>query len=140
MKVRTSHLSLILLLSILIPMVTVISLTRAQTKLTSSQSASKDAEAVCKGNHQSRKEFYDSARLLPPLTVLEIEGNRLNYSIVDQGIHLGSLELEDGYSIVPKDFSREKHDGCYAVTYCVVHKVVLYIQDLPPDQCKITKS
>jgi hypothetical protein len=142
MKLKTYQLAPLLLLTILIPIVTVISLsshTRAQTKLTSSQSESTNAETVCKGNHRSRKEFYDSARLLPPLMVLEIVGNRLNYSIVDQGIHLGSLELENDYSIVPKDFA-SKHDGCFGVTYCSVHKVILYIQDVPPEQCHIIKN
>jgi hypothetical protein len=61
--------------------------------------------------------------MFPPAAVLEIVGNRVNYAIAEDGIELGSLELEDGYSVVPKDFTREKHEGCYGLTYCHTHLV-----------------
>jgi hypothetical protein len=125
MKIKTYQIALVLLLSVLVPVV-----------LTASVKTKIPVAEVCKGNHPSRKDFYKSVRMLPPSSVLEIVGNRLNYAIVDEGIELGSVELEDGYSIVPKEFSREHHSGCYGITMCEVHKVVLLIDVLPQGQCK----
>lgn len=97
-------------------------------------------EAVCKGNHLTRKEFYQSARFLPPVTITEVTNNRLQWVSADKGIDLGSLELEDGYSIVPVGFSKEKHSGCYGIIYCEKHKTVLNMEKVPDEQCGIVKN
>jgi hypothetical protein len=75
-----------------------------------------------------------------PLSVTEIDGNRLYYQVVDQGIYLGSLELEPNYSIVPSGFTKDQHGGYYGVTYCSVHHVALHIQELDAKQCQLSKS
>jgi hypothetical protein len=73
--------------------------------------------------------------MLPPALVLEINVNRVNYAVTEEGIELGSLDLEPGYSIVPKDFTREHHDGCYGISYCEKHLVILKVEDISKGQC-----
>lgn len=133
MRIKTWH--LLLSLSLLVTL-TVIGTAIA---IPSSETTTESATA-CKGNHRSKKDFYKSIRMLPPSTVLEIVGNRVNYSSVEEGIELGSLELEPNYSVVPKEFSATSHAGCYGFTYCDTHKVVLLIDELPQKMCGILKN
>src|ERR1044072_9155477 len=123
-RVKLYHFLIIALLSIAIP-----------AAIALAQSA---VAGACKGSH-TRKDFYQSVRMLGPATVLEVVGNRVNYAIAGEGIELGSLDIEDNYSIVPKDFAA-KHSGCYGVTYCEKHRVVLYIEELPPKSCQIANN
>ncbi len=101
--------------------------------------SSVSSQGNCKGSHPSRKDFYKSVRLLPPATVLEIVGNRLNYATVEEGIELGSFDLEPNFSVVPENFAT-KHDGCYGLTFCEKHLVILLIDELPPKMCPVVKS
>lgn len=141
-NLKTWQLALVLLLSALLPVLLIVSMTRttnAQMQ-TADLRSPKQEVGICKGNHRSRKEFYKSVRMLPPSTVLEIVGNRLNYATADEGIELGSVELENGYSVVPKDFSATSHSGCYGITFCEIHKVALLIDSLPATQCGLSKQ
>jgi hypothetical protein len=124
MRIKMWHLLLVLLLSVLIPI----------TVILASQGASKDAAPTCRGNH-TRKDFYKSLRMLEPANVLEIVDNRVNYATANEGIELGSFELEHDYSVVPKDFAT-KHSGCYGITYCSVHLVALSIDEIPAKFCQ----
>lgn len=83
--------------------------------------------------------FYQQVGVLPPLTITEIDGNRLYWLAVGKGLHIGSLELEPGYSIVPVNFAA-KHDGCYGVHYCKEHLVVLSVDEIDPKFCKVNKQ
>lgn len=94
---------------------------------------------ACKGHHASRRDFYQSARFLPPVTINELTGNHLGYVSIDQGIELGSLELEPGFSVVPTSFQGD-HGGCYGIIYCDKHKVVISIEVLDIKQCSTTKQ
>jgi hypothetical protein len=91
----------------------------------------------CKGHHLTRKDFRTNIRVIFPVSILEVKGNRLNYVVSEEGLELGSFDLEEGYSIVPKDFVI---NGCYCITYCEKHLVVLTIDRLPQEQCKLVKN
>lgn len=92
-------------------------------------------DASHKSAHTTRKDFYSNVAVLPPATVTDITENRLEYLFVDGGLNLGSLDLEPGYSIVPRGFSKERHDGCYGIHYCKQHLIVLTLDELPPGIC-----
>ena len=147
LRLKTWQISLVLLLSALLPLCligsTMSKTTNAQT-LAVTKNKPDDSlptlAATCKGGHPNRKDFFKNVRMIPPSSVLEITGNRLNYAYVDSGIELGSVELENGYSVVPKDFSRENHSGCYAITFCEKHMSVLLIDQLPQEQCGTVKQ
>lgn len=132
-KYKTWQLLGILLLSILIPMATVIAVTSQSVETTTAKTNSHRLQ------HRV-KDYFANIRLLPPATVTEIDGNRVYYTFVDDGINLGSLELEPGYSVVPNTFSTDKHDGCYAIYYCDQHKVVLDIQEVDSKLCHLNKN
>lgn len=127
-RLKTWHLLSLLLPSVLLPVCFIKAL--AQTPSVSSAHS-------CKGSH-SRKDFYKNVRLLPPASVLEVVGKRLNYAVTEEGIELGSLELEDNYSIVPKDFPRIS--GCYGLLYCEKHLVTIRIEELPKNLCGVVKN
>jgi hypothetical protein len=141
-KIKTWQIAVVLCLSVLVPPTALMisRTTKAQTPQTADIKPEKKEEGVCKGHHRSKKDFYASVRMFPPVTVLDIEANRINYSITEEGIELGSVELESNYSVVPKDFSREHHSGCYGITYCERHKVVLMIDNLPQNFCQTVKQ
>lgn len=125
MRLRTSQISLVLLLSVLVPICFVVSVAKSQAP-----------EKSCKGHHPDKWDIYSEVRMLPPLKVSDINDNRLEWEFIERGIHLGSLELEPGYTMVPNGFDSQHHDGCYGITYCQKHLVVLRIDSLPPAACK----
>lgn len=73
--------------------------------------------------------------MLEPANVLEIIGNRVNYAVNGEGIDLGSLELEPGFSVVPKGFDATHHQGCYGMTYCATHLVIFQIDEIDAKNC-----
>jgi len=123
-RYKTWQLLVILLLAIVVPVVSIVA----------SNAASQDVGPTCKGGH-TRKDFFKSIRMLPPASILEVVGNRLNYAITDEGIELGSLDLEPSWSLVPKDFKAT----CVGILYCEKHLVILRIDQLPERECKTTK-
>lgn len=131
-KLRTWQIATLFLLAVAIP--ASLTITLAQTQ------KSEPLTESCRGHHANNKDFFANMRVKPPLTVMSIDGDRLNYAVTDnQGIDLGSLDLEAGWSIVPAGFAAQ-HDGCYGVTYCDLHKVVLTIQQLDPKNCGVVKQ
>lgn len=93
-------------------------------------------DASHKAAHTTLKGFYGNVAVLPPVTVTDITGNRLEYLYVDGGLNLGSLDLEPGYSIIPKGFDALHHRGCYGVHYCRQHLIVLDIEEIAARFCR----
>lgn len=135
-KYKTWQLLLILLLSVTLPMATIITL--AQEKSRSSNGGSKSVEEACKGSHTVR-DFYKNVRQLPPSTVLEIVDYRLNYAIAEEGIELGSLQIEPDWTSLPPGFGPKNHVGCYGILYCEKHKVALQVNILDSKFCHTIK-
>ena len=105
------------------------------TAVLASQGASRNAATEnCKGAH-TRKDFYQNVRYLEPSTILEVVGNRINYSINGEGIELGSLNLETDWTVVPKDFATN-HKGCFGITFCQLHKVALQVDHIDDKFCR----
>ena len=139
-RMKTWQIAFAALLSALLPVCLISVMAqeqRYQTKQT--LNAKLASQQACKGNH-SRKDFYKSARMLPPVTIPEILGNRVNYVITHEGIELGSFDLEPGYSVVPKEFTAKNHSGCYSIIYCEKHLVILNLDQLDMKYCQLAKS
>ena len=139
LKLKTYQLLLLTLLLILLPMTLVITL--AQEKLSASSAASKSADdkplkAVSHRDAHRKEQFYANVRAIPPVNITEIDGNRVYYLFVADGIHIGSLELEPGYSVVPKTLSKDNHGGCYGIYFCEEHKIILDMTELDPKYCQ----
>ena len=134
-KFKTWQLLAILLLSIILPMATII--TFAQNK--NSISESKAVVETCRGSH-TRKDFYKNVRHLEPANVLEIVGMRVNYVTASEGIELGSLEIEVDWTKLPKDFGPRNHAGCYGIIFCAKHLVALEVEVLDPKFCPTIKN
>lgn len=80
--------------------------------------------------------YYQNVALLPPVKITEVDGNRLYWAYDGQGIHIGSLDLEADYSIVPAGFSKENFAGCYGIHYCKQHLIVLTMDRIPDKLCQ----
>lgn len=90
----------------------------------------------CRNNHSSEWEFTADIGFLPPVSILEVKETRVNWAYAGKDeIRLGSLEIEDGVSVLPVDFNK-KRSGCYSITFCKEHLVILTLEALDKNKCR----